>query len=157
MKLLLCAALAMVACGKDKPKRSELSDDEKARLASDLVKTDVEKIRAALTSPKPDDARYPCAAALAVVADLKKVESHAALAKEIDDSCNHDIHVAILRVETEKAEAARKAKPDDKVLSACYDAYYELAVTSLAKAGRADDTSKALEARFAAVCPNAKK
>ena len=58
----------------------------------------------------------------------------------------------MIKVEVEKAEAARKAKPDEQMLSECYNAAYSYAMDEMTTANTID-SAKDLLARFDAVCP----
>jgi len=147
MRILL-AALLLIGCGK-----KEEQDPALDYIIKDVT-GDVAKAKAAIAAGKPDDGQFKCAGALAGLAQLKTAKPE--LAKELDDTCNHDIHLAFLTRATEKAEAARKAQPDAKVVSECFSADHDLAVESLRKAKREDDAAKALEARFDAACPKTK-
>lgn len=152
MRILLAAVL-LVACGKSKQDQAETAKND---FIVKSVSGDLEKVHAALKAGKPDDGQFKCAGALAGMPDLKASGDHAELVKDLDDTCNHDIHLAFLKQAAEKAEAARKAKPDEKVLSECYSAEHDMAIDSLKKAKREDDAAKELEARFAAACPKTK-
>jgi len=151
--LILVMTLA-AACGKGKSGNDKAAgaaeEDPAAQFVRNGAKEDLAALKTAMAGPKPDSAIFKCAQ-MANIDTLKKAD--AAVAAELTKVCNHDLHVAIMKVEVEKAEAARKAQPDEKTLSECFDATYEMAVSELAKAGTADDESRALEARFAAACP----
>jgi hypothetical protein len=58
----------------------------------------------------------------------------------------------MIKVEVDKAEAARKAKPDEAMLSECYSANYEYARKEMVDA-KTVDLAKDLIARFDAACP----
>ena len=63
----------------------------------------------------------------------------------------------MIKVAVTEAETARKAKPDEKVLSECYSGELTMARKELATANKlADPTVKSLLDRFAAACPDAK-
>jgi hypothetical protein len=148
IKLSICL-VAAVACGKSNTGKED--GEEAARdYVVGSVKDDLPKIKAALASAKPDDATFKCGH----MANLQTLEkADAALAAEFKRLCTHDLQLDIMKVEVDKAEAARKAKPDEKVLSECFNANFELAGKELQQYGTGDDTSKALAARFAAACP----
>ena len=87
------------------------------------------------------------------MANIDKLEKdHKALADELRQLCTKDLYLAMMKVEVEKAEAARKAKPDEPLLSECYNANFELAKGEMADA-KTIDLAKDLIARFEAACP----
>lgn len=139
---LLVAALAG-GCGKKKSEVDRLADD-----ATDVVLPD---IRAKIAAGTPGDA-IPCSRVTANV-DVLEREGYAELAKDIHQVCDHDLPIAHIKLETETAEAARKAAPDEKVLRACFNGKLSVAVERLARARRVDDEARGLIARFNQVCP----
>lgn len=147
--LTVCLVVSGFCAGCGKAKADH--NDPATSYVVDGAKEDLPAIKAALAGPKPDDALIKCAARMANLDALQTAEPE--LAAEYKRLCAHDIPFAIIKVEVEKAEAARKAKPDAKPLSECYSAYFDQSVEDLAKAGTADAASKALVARFAAACP----
>lgn len=149
----MLAAVILFGCGKD---RKQQADDRMEDFMVRSATADLAKVKDALASGKPGDARYTCVTALSATKDLEKSDDHAALVKDVKQTCEHDFPLAVMKVETEKVEVARKAKPDEKVLSECYDAYFDMAVKDVKKHATEDDAAKALEARFAAACPKMK-
>ncbi len=150
--LALVAIVMLGACGKDKGKPEE-SDPALDFIVSGVTRA-IPELKAAIASPKPSDAIFKCAH-MANIDDLKKSEPHKALAAELEQLCTQDLQVAIIKVAVEQAEAARKAKPDEQVLSECYSAELGMAKDELTKAGKLD-VAKDLLARFKAACPNEK-
>jgi hypothetical protein len=110
---------------------------------------DLGRAKAALAAKKPGDARYPCAAAMAAIEQLKA----APVAKEIKQVCGHDAPLALLSIATAAAETARAAKPKEEVLTECFNADVAMAKDDLTAAGAVDDGAKALFARYAKACP----
>jgi hypothetical protein len=92
---------------------------------------------------------------MAVVDDLKKSGKHAKLVTELEQLCNRDLHVEILKVAVASIEAARKAKPKDNPLSECFNADVSVATDELTASGKLD-AAKDVLARYSAACPEAK-
>lgn len=152
MRSYLLALVVLVACGKDKAKAEE--PDPALDFVVKGVTEAIPQIKAAMASPKPSDGIFKCAH-MANIDDLKKSSKHQALAAELEQLCTLDLHLAIIKTAAEQAEAARKAKPDEQVLSECYSGELAVAKGELEKAGKLA-AAKDLLARFAAVCPNEK-
>ena len=143
------AALVLVGCGKDKPPQE---DNAGTDFVAEMAQKDLPLVKAGIAAGKPGDVIFKCAA-MSGVADLRKVERYQALAKDLTETCDHDLPLARMKVATDNAEVARKAKPDEKVLSECFSAEFQGGLDDLQKAKREDDVSKALIARFKTVCP----
>lgn len=137
------AAALLCGCGKKRSAVDDLADDAKNVVLPD--------IRAKIAAGHPEDA-IPCSRVTANVDTLER-EGYAELAKDIHQVCDHDLQIAYIRRETETAEAARKASPDDKALRECFSGKLSTAIERLARARRVDDEARALIARFNAVCP----
>ncbi len=144
MRTLLCVVLLTMACGHKR--------DGAADFLEEGARKDLPTIKQQIADGKAKDAIFECAANLANVAKLEDE----ALAKDLHDTCEHDVPLARVKAATELAEAARKAKPDAEVLSDCFSAEYEGGLDDLVKAKREDGASKALVARFHAACPKSK-
>jgi hypothetical protein len=89
-----------------------------------------------------------------VMADLGKGgddPKYASFMTEYKDVCIKQINLAVMQVEVEKAEAARKADPKG-VLNECYNTDYDTSKQELADGGFAD-AGKELVARFETACP----
>lgn len=143
-----CAPLVVVmvlACGK--------SGDEGEKAAADYVaksaKKDLAELKAAIASADPGKGKYSCAH----MANVDKLEQdHKALADELRQLCTKDLYLAMMKVEVEKTEAARAAKPDEAVLSECYNANFDFAKDEMIEA-KTIDLAKDLIARFEVACP----
>lgn len=149
MRIVPLVVVALFACSKDP--QAEV-DKEVASFLADGVKTDLLELKQAIASPDPGSGKYKCAH-MANIAKLEK--GHKALADELRQLCTKDLYLAMIKLEVEKAEAARKAKPDEKVLSECYNANYAFAKEGMTEA-KTVDLAKDLIARFEAACPDAK-
>jgi DNA primase len=149
---LVIAALLLASCGKAKPPDE---DNAGTDFVAEIAQKDLPLVKAGIAAGKPGDVIFKCAG-MSGVADLRKVERYQALAKDLTETCEHDLPLARMKVATEKAEAARKAKPDEKVLSECFSAELQGGLDDLRSAKREDGVSKALLARFQAACPNQK-
>ena len=142
------ALVAVLACGKDK------AEDEGKKLAQEFVAKsaakDLVELKAAIASPDPGKGKYNCAH-MANIADLR--EADAKLAAELEGLCTKDLYLAMMKVEVEKAEAARKANPDPTaIVSECYNANFEFARDEM-KEAKTIDLAKELVTRFEAACP----
>ncbi len=142
----MIVALGAVACGKS-------AEDEGEKAAGEFVaksaRTDLEELKQAVASPDPGKGKFNCAH-MANIERLEKADK--ALAAEFRQMCTKDLYLAMIKVEVEKAEAARKAKPDEGMLSECYNANYEFAKNEMTEA-KTVDVAKDLIARFDAACP----
>jgi hypothetical protein len=148
----LVIALALVACSKDKA--SQQAEAEGDRAATDFVmkgaREAMPQLEAAIASAKPSDGMFKCAH-MANLDVIKKADSN--FAARFEKLCTHDLQIAMMKRAVEQAETARKAKPDEQMLSECFNADYTVGLEDLEKAGKIDDAAKALTARFAAACP----
>ncbi len=151
MRTILLVAALLMGCGKSRPAEDNAGTD----FIADSARTDLPLVKQAIANGKPGSAIFKCAG-MAGLADLKAVERYQDLAKDLEQTCNHDLPLARMKVAVEATEVARKAKPDEQVLSECYNAEYEGGLDDLKTAKREDDASKALVARFHAACPKAK-
>jgi hypothetical protein len=145
--VVLCV-LGAAACGDKKEK------DPAADFVAESTAKDVAELKAAIASPDPGSAKFNCAH-MANIETLESAAEHKALAAELRTLCTKDLHVAMIKVAVEKAEAARKAKPDEEMLSECFSVDYELAKDELTE-HKTLDAAKDLVARFQAACPDAK-
>jgi len=140
--LLLVATLG---CGNKKDEGEKAAEDFVAKSA----RGDLEELKKAIASPAPGDGKYKCAH-MANIDTLEKADK--ALAAEFKQLCTKDLYLAMMKVEVEKAEAARKAKPDEQVLSECYNASFDYAKSEMTEA-KTIDAAKDYIARFEAACP----
>lgn len=145
MRTLLALVLVLSACGKSKD-----GHDEADKFIAEGAKKDLEELKKAIASPTPGDGKYKCAN----MANIEMIErADKATATELKQLCTKDLYLAMMKVEVEKAEAARKAKPgENEVVSECFNAYYEFAKDEMVKA-KTIDLAKDLVARFEAACP----
>lgn len=137
--------VALLGCGKKQDEGEKAAGDYVAKSA----KGDLEELKKAIASPDPGSGKFKCAH-MANIDTLEKADK--ALADELRQLCTKDLYLAMIKVEVEKAEAARKAKPDEAVLSECYNASYDYAKDEMTKA-KTVDLAKELIARFEAACP----
>lgn len=148
--LVMILGLAILGCGKGKDEAGGGGGDKAANdYVTKSAQEDVAKLKAAIATPTPGDAKYSCAQ-MANIDTLEKANK--AVADELRQLCTKDLYLAMIKVEVEKAEAARKAKPDEQMLSECYNAMYDYAKDEMSTA-KTLDTAKDLIARFEAVCP----
>ena len=148
MKKLVAIALLVFGCGKDK------AEEEGQKMAHEfLAKSaakDLAELKAAIASPDPGKGKYNCAH-MANIVELRKADPK--LAGELEGLCTKDLYLAMIKVEVEKAEAARKANTDPNALvSECYNANFEFARDEM-KEAKTIDLAKDLIARFEAACP----
>lgn len=155
MRNLLVIAIALFAsgCGQDKSAKEAEKDDPALSFVANGTKEGIGKIKAAIAAGTPDDAMFSCAH-MANLDTLKASNAHKALAAELEQLCNADLPLAVITKAVEKAEAARKAKPDEKVLSECYSAELTVALDQMKKVNTQANAKDALT-RFAVVCPEA--
>lgn len=144
-------ALVLAWGCKDKSAKDAESEDPALSFVAKGTTEAIAKIKAAIAAGTPDDAYFSCAQT-ANVDTLKASKPHQALAAEITQLCETDLPLAIITKGVEKAEAARKAKPDEKVLSECYQGEMSTALDQMRKA-KTDAKAKDVLARFAVACP----
>lgn len=114
--------------------------------ADDLKKAEGE-------AKKGDLPMYSCSSIETHAETAKKFGFDGQLAK-YKELCNVTGPIAALTIAVEAAEKARAAKPDEAVLSECYNATQSMAAETLAKAGKKDDEAVAsLTSRWAKACP----
>jgi hypothetical protein len=113
----------------------------------------VAKIKTAIAAHKPSDAFLDCVQMSNIDVLKAKFKDVAA---ELEPLCTHELPIATIEVAVVAAEAARKAKPNAEILGECYDPFAKTAVDDLVKYKTLDDKAKALIARMAAACPDAK-
>jgi hypothetical protein len=155
MKLLAIAlALSVFAC-KDKSAKEAEDEDPALSFVADGATEGVAKIKAAIAAGTPDKAFFSCAHT-ANIDTLKASKPHQALAAELQQLCDTDLPLAIITKGVEKAEAARKAKPDEKVLSECFQGEMSTAYEQM-KTAKTDAKAKDVLARFAVACPDQAK
>lgn len=142
----LVVALGVAACGKSAEKEGEAAAGE---FIAKSARTDLAELKTAIASADPGAGKYKCAH-MANFDMLEKADK--ALATELKQLCTKDLYLAMMKVEVEKAEAARKAKPDETVLTECYSANFEFAKNEMTEA-KTVDLAKDLIARFDAACP----
>lgn len=151
--LLVLSAFA--ACGKKSGDQASSSseDDPAVEYIAKSATSSIAEIKANIA--KGDTSLLFKCAQMANIKDLEASAKYKALAAELTQLCTADVPLAIVRVGVEKAEAARKAKPDEKVLSECFSAEVQTGSDELKKAGKLD-LAKELLARFKVACPDAK-
>ncbi len=152
MRNLLVIAVVLFAFGcKDKSAKEAEDEDPALSYVADGAKEGVAKIKAAIAAGTPDDAFFSCAHT-ANLDVLQKSKPHQALAAELQQLCDSDLPLAVITKGVEKAEAARKAKPDEKVLSECYQGEMATALEQMRKA-KTEAKAKDALARFTVACP----
>lgn len=153
-KLFVIAVCVFAFACKDKSAKEAEDEDPALSFVADGTKEGIAKIKAAIAAGTPDDAFFSCAH-MANVDTLKASKPHAALAAELEQLCTTDLPLAILTKGTEQAEAARKAKPDERVLSECFRGEMSTALDQM-KEAKTDAKAKDVLARFAVACPDTK-
>jgi hypothetical protein len=147
--------VAAVACGKGKKDEGGGGTPDGAdKFFLESVQKSLDEVKQALA--KGEDPKYKCAGAGAYAEELtkKKIKAAEATVKELTKLCSYDVPLAALEGATKKAEEARKAKPDEQVLSDCFSADHDLSVEDLKKGGfEGDEKVKAVVARWDAACP----
>jgi hypothetical protein len=153
---ILGAVLVMNGCGSSgetaKPGEGKLDEAEQFFLKS--VKKDLEDIKSKLA--KGEDAKYDCVAGESYGKEIQGKNNAEAetTVKEILKLCKYDVPLKALEGAVTKAEEARKAKPDEAVLSECFSADYSMSSEDLTKNNfAADEKVKALTARWDVACP----
>jgi hypothetical protein len=145
MKALLIV-LAMLGCKDtdDKALNEWVVKDAKKSIA---------KLKAALRSAQTSTSIVECGQ-MANMAVLEKQDR--AVADELRQLCNIDIHIAVMTTQIDAIEAKRKTRPKDELGIDCIDPFYEHAKDEMTKAGTLD-AAKATIARYDALCPPVKK
>ena len=154
MKRLGCVVALVIAAGCSKDKGGDSASTAGHELMAKMITDDLPKIRAALTSEDPSSATLDCAQ-VENLGDARKAGKNLEGLAEYEKLCTLDLPLAVLTKELARIEAARAAKPDEKVLSECYNAKYTTALEQLAQY-KHEDTAKGFVARFATACPDAK-
>lgn len=138
--------LVVAGCSKS---AEEVGEKAAGEFVAKSAKGDIEELKKAIASPDPGSAKFKCAH-MANIDTLEKADK--AVAAELRTLCTKDLYLAMMKVEVEKTEAARKARPDDAVLSECYNAMFDFSKDEMTKA-KTIDLAKDLIARFEAACP----
>ena len=142
---LLTSSLVAVACGG--PSKAD-------QFFLESVQKDLGEIKAALKSG--DDASLKCVAGKTYGEKLKNapIAEAEGLVKELTALCDLDVPLAKLEKAVTEAETARKAKPDEAVLSECFNAHQKMALEALGKSNQLEhEKVKAAVARWDAACP----
>jgi hypothetical protein len=84
--------------------------------------------------------------------DELAANDHGDLAKQVRKLCDVELAVLKARIALERAEAARKAKPQARSLAECSDLDFELAMRSLKDSGNAA-AGAGFAKRWAVACP----
>jgi hypothetical protein len=139
--------LVVAGCSKSAEEAGEKAAGE---YVAKSAKGDIEELKKAIASPDPGSAKFKCAH-MANIDTLEKADK--AVADELRTLCTKDLYLAMMKVEVEKVEAARKAKPEpDALLTECYNAMFDFSKDEMTKA-KTIDLAKDLIARFEAACP----
>lgn len=150
MKWLVLVAL--VACDSKDQSSSDKVDirEIKDEVGVEFARKELANIDKALASDDPGAASSTCAVIKPDMAAIKKADPK--LAATVEQRCGKDLALRSLTVFVEKAEAARKASPDDKFLMECssFDIYMKPVVSAGAEG---DPAVAALRERHATACP----
>lgn len=122
-------------------------------LVEDATEVVLPQIRASISSGRLDDAIH-CSRVTGNLKELERSGTYDDVVADIKQVCEHDLDIAHMKRAVEAAEAARRDKPDEKVLRACFSAELGTATRDLYRAKRFDSPAEALLARFAGVCPD---
>jgi hypothetical protein len=151
--------LALAACDGGEGKASAAAGSE----ADPATQFAAERARARLVEIEGELAKggvpsfTACAATNGYVERLREQPSPndtiKALIADVDRVCEHEVPKAVAKAAIAKAQKARAAQPDKKVLSECHSADYNGALETL-KAAK-DDEVAALEQQFSTACPKA--
>ncbi|CAN5811635.1 hypothetical protein BH11MYX2_BH11MYX2_33280 [soil metagenome] len=156
MKKSIALALMILAIGcKGKGGDAGGDVDPGDEFMAKAITGDVPKIKEKLAAGKANDATFDCAQ-VDNLKDARKVKSYAALLDEYEKLCTIDQPIGVLKEELAKIEPARKAKPDEKVLTECFDAYIDLAYDQMTKYKTADKAKEYMD-KFATLCPEEAK
>jgi hypothetical protein len=142
---LLASSLLALACGG--PSKADT-------FFLESVKKDLAEIKDKLT--KGEDASLTCVAGKTYGEKLKgaPIAEAEPLVKELNDLCGLDVPLAKLEGAAKAAEEARKAKPDEAMLSECFSADQKMALKDLEESKQLENEKvKAASARFDAACP----
>ncbi|MDQ3337989.1 MAG: hypothetical protein M4D80_22730 [Myxococcota bacterium] len=152
MKHLVLALALVAGCDSKEKKSSDKIDlqEIKDEAGVDFARKELANIDTALASTDPGRASSSCAVIKVDMPAIKKAD--AKLHATLEQRCGKDLALRSLTVFVEKAEAARKAAPDDKFLMECssFDIYMKPVVSAGAEA---DPQVSALRERHAAACP----
>lgn len=134
--------LTIAGCGSAKA-------EEDDKFLVEQVTKELSEIKTKLAAG--EDPKYSCIAAEAYA---ENITQKPALTTELAKVCGFDVPLAALEGAVEKAEAARKAKPDEDPLFECYSAERSLALEELGKRHLDGDRRvKDLATRWDAACP----
>lgn len=161
---LLAAVLATTACKSKEETEKELGEAiakefEKAgneaanEFILDGIKKDLGEIKAKLGKGEVDGLDIDCAALTGYTGQADQIKEAAGMVKEAAQICGFDVPMMTATAALAAAEAARKAKGAEELLSECYSADYSMAIETLQTAHKDDDKVKDLVTRWAAVCP----
>jgi hypothetical protein len=162
----LSAGLSLSACkgekgSEDKPGAAKPEGGDKKgggdldpgqEFAMESATENLEEVKKLVASGETD-LDIKCASVTGYTDQLKDVAAAKDLVAEADKICGYEVPLKAAEAEVTKTEEARKAKPDEKVLSECFNANYDMAMKALKEKHADDPKLKALEDRFAAACP----
>lgn len=140
MKALLIVALLGCKATEEKAMNEWVVKDSKKSIA---------KLKASLATPQTSASIVECGQ-MANIAVLEKQDR--AVADELRQLCNTDIHIAVMSSQIDKIEAKRKVEPKDELGIDCMDPFYDHAKNEMTKAGTID-AAKTVIARYEALCP----
>ena len=156
MKKSVAIALVLLAVGcKKKDEAGAGESDPGIEFMAKSITADVPKIKEKLAAGKANDATLDCAQ-VDNLAEARKAKSYVPLLDEYEKLCTIDQPIGVLKEELAKIEPARAAKPDEKVLMECYDAYIDLAYQQMTKYKTADKAKEYLD-KYTALCPEEAK
>jgi hypothetical protein len=139
--------VALVGCGSKEEKAADKIDlqEIKDEAGVEFARKELANIDEALASTDPGRASSSCAVIKGDMPAIKKADPK--LHATLEQRCGKDRHMRSLVVFVEKAEAARKAAPDDPRLLECgsWDIY--------AKGVEPGPEVDKLRERYAAACP----
>jgi hypothetical protein len=143
----LALVLVLVGCDSKEDKPADKIDMKELRdeAGVEFARKELANIDAALASTDPGRASSSCAVIKSDMPAIKKAD--AKLHDTLVQRCGKDLDMRSLTVFVEKAEAARKAAPDDKRLLECssWDIY--------AKGVEPGPAVDKLRERYVAACP----
>jgi hypothetical protein len=138
MRMLVLACL-IIGCSKE-------AVDEDPGWVGESATEEVAAMKQAIAANTPSKGLGKCGH-MANLAKLRASSKHKALAAELERYCTKDLHLAIMKFEVERAEAAHAAKPDAEMLDECYTGDFSYAHKELIQAKKVD-AAKDLVARF---------